>query len=621
MRQMRFVPLWSVVVGLVLAFAASAGAAVVPCHAAPKGKCGQVLVPLDRSNPGGATVGISFVVFKHTDASKPAAGTIFVTAGGPGYSAINNTQAQYRQLFGPLLSSRDLVLIDQRGVGQSSAIDCEPLQKENTEIYSAVARCGRQLGAASDLYGSADVARDVDAVRAALGIEKFDYYGGSFAAMDIQAYAARFPGHLRSVVLDSPTVLSVEGPWFAAEAAQSVSAVRLVCGRSASCSARNHHPVADLRWLIHRLRSKPVKGIGRDATGAKHHLTVTEGRLARLLQSDAGGYVVQGEIAAAAKALRHRDSAPLLRLAAENDFPLFHGDPSDPTLFSVGDNIARFCTDQSFQWDKQASLEKRRTQFDAARATLAPNTFSPFSVGAWVQPAPLGFLPDPCIGWPAPTHSGEAPVPAGTVTPGVPALILTGDLDLSVPPAESAQASKQFPQSTIVELAGSGHGTAFNARFMCAGTIINHFLDQLNAGDTRCAKKPKQAFPGVGSFPHRAGHSPARIARTATATILDVLKRGFLGAAPRGVGLRGGTFTTKQSHSGLSVRLEGVRFAEDLPVSGKAVYTGFRKLDATLSVPGGTIRVRGVWGSEGATRLKVTGKLHGQIIALSVPAT
>lgn len=100
-------------------------------------------------------------------------------------------------------------------------------------------------------------------MRAALGIDKFDYYGSSYAAMDIQAYAARFPAHLRSVVLDSPAVLSVEGPWFAAEAAQIVEAVRLVCGCSASCSANNPHPVADLRWLINRLRTKSVKGTGR----------------------------------------------------------------------------------------------------------------------------------------------------------------------------------------------------------------------------------------------------------------------------------------------------------------------------------------------------------------------
>lgn len=156
---------------------------------------------------------------------------------------------------------------------------------------------------------------------------------------------------------------------------------------------------------------------------------------------------------------------------------------------------------------------------------------------------------------------------------------------------------------------------------MCAGAIINHFLDQLNAGDTRCAKNPHHAFAGVGAFPRHAGHSRVRIARIATATIIDVLQRSFIGADPRGVGLRGGTFTTKFRSDGLGVHLKDVRFAEDLPVSGQAFYAGYTKLDATLKVAGGTIRVRGIWGSEGSTRLKVTGKLHGYKIALSLPAT
>jgi pimeloyl-ACP methyl ester carboxylesterase len=610
-----------VVIAAVAVGLAPPAAAAAPCDSAPGGECGSVSVPLDRAQPLDTQIAIQYVRFPHRDASTPAAGTIFVTEGGPGFSALDNTQDQYLQLFGPLRATYDLVLIDQRGVGRSAAIDCEPLQKENTDLYSAAAACGQHLGTTSDLYGSGEVARDVEAVRAALGVDKFDFYGGSFAAMDIQAYAARFPSHLRSVVLDSPIVLSAEDPWFATEAKQSASTVKLICRRSAKCSSANPHPAADLSWLIGRLRKRPVAGTARDATGAKHHLIVTEARLARIVQSDAGGYVVQGEIAAASKALRGGDDAPLLRLAAENDFPLFHGDPSDPTLFSVGDNVARYCTDQTFQWDKQASVADRRGQFDSARAALPARMFAPFSVAAWVQPAPLGFLPDPCIGWPASTHHPEAPVPAGTVAGGVPALILTGDIDLSVPPVESAEARKQFPESTVVELAAAGHHTAFSARFDCATKVIDHFVADLAAGDTACAKKPRFVYSGVAAFPRRAGRSRAAVARVTTATILDALERTFLGADPSGVGLRGGSFTSKFADKGLTVKLRGARFAKDLPVSGKVFYRRYTELDAKVRVAGGKLRVSGVWASPGATRLEIRGTVRGRHIALSVPAT
>jgi hypothetical protein len=163
-----------------------------------------------------------------------------------------------------------------------------------------------------------------------------------------------------------------------------------------------------------------------------HRGPVGEGRLPGILSSDAGGYLVQAEITAAARALERGDKAPLLRLAAENDQPGVFGESEDPTLFSIGHNVARFCTDFTFPWDKQSSPADRRAQFDDARAALDPDRFAPFLIDAWSRPAGQGgFPPDPCIGWPAPPHHPEEPVAAGTVVPDVPALVITGDLDLS----------------------------------------------------------------------------------------------------------------------------------------------------------------------------------------------
>src|SRR5262249_58591418 len=95
--------------------------------------------------------------------------------------------------------------IDQRGTGLSRPINCGSIQNGVTgNVYTAFAQCASQLGASANDYGSGDVGLDIDAVRAALGIDRFDFYGGSYAAADIQAYAARFGQHLAAVVLDSP---------------------------------------------------------------------------------------------------------------------------------------------------------------------------------------------------------------------------------------------------------------------------------------------------------------------------------------------------------------------------------------------------------------------------------
>jgi pimeloyl-ACP methyl ester carboxylesterase len=607
--------------------AAHGAVPLAQCPGGASGQCGSVSVPLDRSHPAAGNIDIHFVVFGHTDTTQPPLGTIFVTEGGPGDSVTNDERDVYPQFALKALNGRrDIVEIDQRGVGDSGVIDCPKLQMENSDIYAAAVGCATQLGASADLYGGADVAKDVEAVRAALGIDKIDYYGGSFAGEDIEAYAARFAAHLRSVVLDSPVYLPAEEPFFADSITQAIRTVSLVCGRSPSCHAAHPDPAADVAYLARRLRTKPVSGFAHGADGHRQHITVTEARLAHMIMNDSGGYIVSAEVPAASTALRHGDKAPLLRLGVENDFPVIHGDPSDPKIFSLGDNIARNCTDATFQWDKQASPADRKTQFDQAVAALDPNRFAPFSISAWVVPPPRGLLPDPCIGWPAPTHSPEPPVPAGTVVPDVPALILTGDIDLSVPSSESARVAEMFPHSTIVSLKESGHHTIFNARSACSQAVIAQFIDTLAAGDTSCAGKFDYTFPAVGSFPARVNGNRRAAGRATASSLTDALLRSFLsndGQKADGAGLRGGKYHGVFGNIGEKIRLDGVKFVRDLTVSGNATYVGFRKLRSTLHVKGsvkGTVHVSGFWNDTSAKRLSITGRLGGRKLSFRVPA-
>ena len=177
-----------------------------PCSDARSALCGTVAVPVDRADPALGTVPIFFRVVRHSG-SGPALEPIVTTEGGPGYAVNENNWQQYRDfVFGPLRARHDLVFIDQRGAGRSRAIDCPSLQDGVTgDVFAAYSACASVLGPAANDYGSGDVALDIDAVRAALGIERFDFYGGSYAAVDIQAYAARFGEHLAAVVLDSPS--------------------------------------------------------------------------------------------------------------------------------------------------------------------------------------------------------------------------------------------------------------------------------------------------------------------------------------------------------------------------------------------------------------------------------
>src|SRR5262249_9573251 len=151
------------------------------------------------------------------------------------------------------------------------------------------------------------------------------------------------------------------------------------------CSAADPDPLDTLRDLIRRVRSRPLAGTAPDSDGQPHAVVLDERLLVDMLGNDSAGYLNHSEISAAARALDHRDSLPLRRLAAENDFPIF-GDAGDPRFVSQGDFYATWCTDGLFPWDETAASEaKRQAQYDAAVAALPRNMFAPFSVGGWLR--------------------------------------------------------------------------------------------------------------------------------------------------------------------------------------------------------------------------------------------
>ena len=105
----------------------------------------------------------------------PSEGTILYNPGGPGEAVIAEA-AELAEQFAPLLERRDLLLVDPRGTGRSGAIACPALADTarllfapRERLIAAIGACGRELGPRVGLYGSAAVADDFDAVRAALG--------------------------------------------------------------------------------------------------------------------------------------------------------------------------------------------------------------------------------------------------------------------------------------------------------------------------------------------------------------------------------------------------------------------------------------------------------------------
>ncbi|RPI07479.1 MAG: hypothetical protein EHM63_07730, partial [Actinobacteria bacterium] len=110
-----------------------------PCDDLDGAWCGSVEVPVVHADPEGDTLAVGFELYPRRTTTEPSAGTIAAIEGGPGYSSTGARDA-YLALFDPVLDDHDLLLVDARGTGRSTPLECTALQRGDPTI-AAVNAC------------------------------------------------------------------------------------------------------------------------------------------------------------------------------------------------------------------------------------------------------------------------------------------------------------------------------------------------------------------------------------------------------------------------------------------------------------------------------------------------
>jgi len=207
-------------------------------------RCGTLSVPLDPAAPDGERIEI-FVARVAALSAEPRPDPLLLIQGGPGESTVD-FYLQARGAFEQARRDRDIVLVDQRGTGRSAeGFACEApddlsLDTADSDVIARVIdACIDELKHDPRFYTTSVAVRDLDAVRAALGIETWNVYGVSYGTRVAQQYLRQYPERVRSIVLDGvvPPPLAL-GPDVAREAQRALEQIFARCAADAECGSR-----------------------------------------------------------------------------------------------------------------------------------------------------------------------------------------------------------------------------------------------------------------------------------------------------------------------------------------------------------------------------------------------
>ncbi len=606
--------------------------------------CGQLNRPFDPAGEVAGSIPIRFEYYPRQDQAHPALGTIVAVEGGPGYPS-TGSYLEYLTLFKPLLNHRNLLLVDNRGTGHSQVIDCVQLQTAPTLTVRNTGQCGQSLGNRADLYGTGLAADDLAAVLDTLQTGKVDLYGDSYGTYFGQTFAARHPDKLRSVVLDSAYQVPNSSPWYPFDAPTMRRAFNVTCERNSNCRNLPGTSIERITKLIDQIRVTPITGQAYDGNGDLKSVTLNAVSLSYLMSGNATGPVVFRELDAATRAyLAYGDTAPLLRLIAENNTIADSRDPArDPKYYSTGLFTAVSCTDYDQIYDMTAPPEVRYRQRNAAIARKMitdPEVYAPFTIAEYNQ-QPLDYsLLDLCLSWPVPSaaHPPTKPIPDGAQFTTAPTLVLSGELDSLTAPPDGRTTASFFPNGQQVLVANSFHVTAVFDRDHCAAEIVRRFVDTLSPGDTACAAKITEVRT-VPTFATRLDQLPAATAITgntgttedlqrvtaATLAAGDVVARWWMNQDYTGVGLRGGKFGYTSQGYVFHYALDHLAWIAGVEASGTLDWdynTGLVTAQVKLSgseTPTGTLTIQ--WQDRQPQALAtVTGTIGGRAIEAVMPA-
>lgn len=428
-------------------------------------RCGDFVQPLDPDNPGAGDITLSVAVVPALSL-EPATDPLVPVAGGPGQSTIE-FYSGYAQAFERIRQHRDIVLLDQRGTGDSAPMVCDidddvvDGKYSEEETLRLTEQCLELLPHDPRFFTTSVAVRDLEALRRALGYDAFNIYGISYGTRVAQHYARRYPESTRTVILDgvAPPQLPL-GPDIATESQRAVDDVFDRCSEDASCSARFDDVADDFEVLRGALAESPVTvEYQHPETGERKVADFTSDHLAgavRLLLYN------PRTVALLPLVINEAANGNFVPLAAQFDMVV----SSLAEALNIGMHNAVMCTEDApfIDWD--------------ALNTEAINE-------SYMGPLQLESIRAMCSVWPGGVLDDNLRTP---LTTDLPVLLLSGTADPITPPRFAEMAAEKLSNSWHIVGEHQGHGLAGVG---CMPRIMGEFVADktLSDGAADCMDK------------------------------------------------------------------------------------------------------------------------------------
>ena len=434
--------------------------------------CGTVTVPEDHANPSSRRIDLRVKVLSATEPS--AADPVFFLAGGPG-QAVADLEPAIIGRFATRLPDRDFVLVDQRGTGGSNPLSCPTDAPRDPSRFfgphyteAELKACLSELAPRADvrLYTTTDFARDLEAVRVAMGYGPINVVGGSYGTKAAQVFMRAFPASVRAAVLEGVASTSFLNPLPAARGSQdALDALFADCAADEKCNRIFPDLKARFQRLMERLEADPppvtVPGsdvtvpLERDAMAYIVHLLLFSTNSATLVPSLIGQ--VEGG--------HHQILTAVYKQSVDS---LVEG-------IYFGLQLTVTCT-ENVPWFAQRDLDAETR-------------------GTYIGRMMVDGMAEECTRWP------RGAVPAGfhdPVTVDVPTLLVSGGLDPATPRRFADEVAESLPRATHVTVAQGAHITPHP----CVDQIVADFIIQggpetLSTGCVDRIRRPPFQLPQV----------------------------------------------------------------------------------------------------------------------------